>query len=290
MASAPATVLQRYLRWRRPIEVALWAALLATNTAFNIAVVTVDLHRMGHRFDAWEPAVWEWTSTALWCLLIPAIVAFERRVPLHFGTLRRNLPWHVAASVVVSVAHVVGMFALRTAIYASHGAGYPFWSWPHEFIYEYLKDGRTYLLVLLVVGAYRLLLLRLQGEARLLEAPDAGPPVDSVERPERFLVRKLGKEFLLPAGEIEWLQAQGNYVNLRVRGRDYPLRSTMAAIETRLDATRFARVHRSYIVNLDCVAEIEPTEGGDARLKMKDGSLVPCSRRYRENLRMRAGA
>lgn len=288
MASAPDTALQRYLRWRRPIEIALWGTLIAINTVFNTAVATLDLRRSGHPFDAWEPAVWEGTSTVMWCVAIAAIIAFERRVPLHIGTLRRNLPWHVLASVVVSLIHVVGMWALRTAIYASQGAHYPFWSWVREFPYEYLKDARSYLLILLIVGAYRLLLLRLQGEARLLEAPDAGPPVEPLERPERFLVRKLGKEFLLPAAEIEWLQAQGNYVNLHVRGRDYPLRSTMAAIESRLESTRFVRVHRSYIVNVDEIAEIEPTDGGDARLKMKDGSVVPCSRRYRENLRAQA--
>jgi DNA-binding LytR/AlgR family response regulator len=112
--------------------------------------------------------------------------------------------------------------------------------------------------------------------------------VEPIDRPERFLVRKLGKEFLLPANEIEWLQAQGNYVNLRVRSRDYPLRSTMAAIESRLDPAQFVRVHRSYIVRLDQVQEIEPTEGGDARITMKDGSVVPCSRRYRDELRSRA--
>jgi DNA-binding LytR/AlgR family response regulator len=99
------------------------------------------------------------------------------------------------------------------------------------------------------------------------------------------LVKKLGKEFLLPAAEVEWLQAWGNYVNLRVRGRDYPLRSTMAEIETRLNPQRFVRVHRSYIVNLDCVEVIEPLDSGDARAKMRDGGMLPVSRRYRENLR-----
>ena len=79
-------------------------------------------------------------------------------------------------------------------------------------------------------------------------------------------------------------------MNLRVRGRDYPLRSTMAAIEARLPAAHFVRVHRSYMVNVDSVEEIEPTDGGDARLKMKDGSIVPCSRRYRDNLRAQAAA
>jgi DNA-binding LytR/AlgR family response regulator len=137
-----------------------------------------------------------------------------------------------------------------------------------------------------VLALYRLLLLRLQGEARLLDAPDdATAPVEPVERPDRFLVRKLGKEFLLAAADIEYLQASGNYVNLHVRGRAYPLRATMAGIEPRLDPGRFVRVHRSYMVNLDCLAEIEPLESGDARLVLRDGTRLPCSRRYRAALK-----
>ena len=128
------------------------------------------------------------------------------------------------------------------------------------------------------MALYRLLLLRLQGEASLLDAPDDGPQVEPVERPERFLVRKLGKEYLLPAAEVEWLQAWGNYVNLRVRAHDYPLRATMASIEARLDPARFVRVHRSYIVNLDYVQEIEPLDSGDARARMREGGQVPVSR------------
>jgi len=281
-------LLQRYLRWRRPFEVCFWIVLLFVNMVFNTAVAAFDLQRTGHRFEPWEPAIWEWTSTTMWAVLIPAIIAFERRVPLYFGVLRRNLPWHVVASVVVSLVHVGGMVALRSAIYSAYGSRYLFGSWPRELLYEYLKDCRSYVLILGIVLTYRLILWRLQGEARLLESPDAGPAVEPIDRPDRFLVKKLGKEFLLPAQEIESMQAMGNYVNLRVRGRDYPLRSTMATLETRLDPAQFVRVHRSYIVRLDHVQEIEPTEGGDARIRMRDGSVVPCSRRYRDGLRSRA--
>jgi DNA-binding LytR/AlgR family response regulator len=87
------------------------------------------------------------------------------------------------------------------------------------------------------------------------------------------------------AADIEWVQASGNYVNLRVRGHDYPLRSTIAGIGERLDPARFARIHRSYIVNLDRIAQIEPLDTGDARIVMDDGAIVPCSRRYRDALR-----
>ena len=138
--------------------------------------------------------------------------------------------------------------------------------------------------------AYRLLLRRWQGEASLLAEPDEGPPLEPVDRPERFLIRKLGREFLVAANDIEWLQAAGNYVNLRVRGHDYPLRSTIAGIESRLDPRRFARIHRSYVVALDHVASIEPLDSGDARVHLRDGTVLPCSRRYRQDLRTRTGA
>jgi len=167
----------------------------------------------------------------------------------------------------------------------SSSGNYDVGAWWRELPYEYLKDVRSYFEVLLVLGFYRLLLMRWQGEASLLGEPDEGPAVEPVQQPERFLVRKLGKDFLLPAFEIEWIQAWGNYVNLHVRGHDYPLRSTMAAIERRLDGKRFVRVHRSYIVNLDFVQTITPLESGDARAGLRTGGEVPVSRRYRDALK-----
>lgn len=65
----------------------------------------------------------------------------------------------------------------------------------------------------------------------------------------------------------------------------YPLRSTIAGIESKLDPARFVRVHRSYIANIDRIASIEPLDSGDARLHLGDGSTLPCSRRYRAALK-----
>ena len=59
----------------------------------------------------------------------------------------------------------------------------------------------------------------------------------------------------------------------------------MTTIQERLDPQCFVRVHRSYIVNLDFLVQIEPLDTGDARLLLKDGTHVPCSRRYRQALR-----
>ena len=283
------TWLARYRPWQAVVEPALWAFFFCGQAALNSVTVWFDIERVRLNFAAWEPAVWEWSSNLVLLALVPAVIAFERRFPLTWNTWRAHGRWHALASVAFSVVHVVAMVGLRKLAYATQNAQYDFGHWPQELFYEYLKDFRAYSGILLFLFMYRLLLLRLQGEASLLAAPDDGPPVEPIERPERFLVRTLGKEFLLPAAEVEWLQAWGNYVNLRVRGHDYPLRSTMAAVEARLDPARFVRVHRSYIMNLDYLQQIEPLDSGDARARMRDGGVVPVSRRYRDNLRKTAG-
>jgi LytTr DNA-binding domain-containing protein len=279
------TALDRYLRHRRIWEAAMWSAWWVLNATVNSIVVNMDIDRQHLPFDWREPVIWEFSSCLVQLALLPAVIAWERRFPFQATTWRRVLPWHVLGTVVFSMTHVLAMVGLRHLAYEAIGEQYDFGNWPRELFYEYLKDIRTYAAILLVVYFYRFLLLQLRGEARLLTAPEEGPAVEAIERPERFLVRKLGSEFLVPAREIEWLEAAENYVNLHVRGRVYPLRSTMTAIQERLDPQRFVRVHRSYIVNLDFLVQIEPLESGDARLLMKDGAQVPCSRRYRSQLR-----
>ncbi len=283
MTSAPSLDYRDFQRWRHRAEVAFWVGLAVLNAVFNSLVARIDHARVA----AWEPWVWEWTSSLMMLALVPAVLAVERRWPFRFDTWRRSLPWHLLASVPFSVLHVGGMIVLRKLAYTMAGFEYTFGAWWQGWGYEFLKDVRTYFFLIALICLSRLWLVRWQGEAKLLVAPDEGAPVEPIERPERFLVRKLGKEFLLNASEIEWLQASGNYVNLHVRGRDYPMRATMAGITTQLDSVRFLRVHRGYIINLDYLDQIEPLESGDARLQMRDGSTIPCSRSYRSILRGR---
>jgi hypothetical protein len=284
-----ATFHQRYQPYRRSVEIGFWVFSYLASAIGNSLTVNMDVRRLDLDFAAWQPPVWEASSALTALALVPAVVWFTRRWPLHLDNWRRMLPVHLLGSLAWSVLHVAGMVAIRKAVYAGQGLHYDFGPWGWEFAYEYLKDVRSYAGVVLTIEGYRFVMRRLQGEASLLSAPDEGPPVGSLERPERFLVRKLGREFLVAANDIEWLQAAGNYVNLRVRGHDYPLRSTVGGIADKLDPGRFVRIHRSYIANLDQVASIEPLETGDARVHMRDGSNLPCSRTYRGGLRQRFG-
>ena len=287
MDSVAQTPFERYQPRRRSVEVGFWVVTYLFSAIGNSLTVNMDVSRLDLGFARWEPVAWEASSAIAALLLVPVVVWFTRRWPLHLDNWRRMLPAHLLASLAWSALHVIGMVAIRKAVYATQGQHYDFGTWWWEFGYEYLKDMRSYAGIVLTIEGYRFILRRLQGEASLLDAPDEGAPLEPVERPERFLVRKLNREFLVAASDIEWLQASGNYVNLRVRGHDYPLRSTIAGIEAKLDPDRFARIQRSFIVNLDQVASIEPLETGDARVHMKDGANLPCSRTYRGGLRQR---
>jgi hypothetical protein len=283
------TPFEGYQPWRRSLEIGFWIVTYLVSAIGNSLTTNMDVSRLSLDFAAWQPVAWESSSAIAALALVPAVAWFTKRWPLHLDTWRRMLPAHLLASVAWSALHVIGMVAIRKAVYATQGQHYDFGTWWWEFGYEYLKDVRSYAGVVTTIEAYRLILRRWQGEASLLDVPDDGPPVESVDRPERFLVRKLGREFLVAANDVEWMQGSVNFVYLRMRGHDYPLRSTIAGIEGKLDPDRFVRVHRSYIVNLDQVGSIEPLDTGDARVHMKDGSNLPCSRTYRGGLRQRIG-
>lgn len=105
----------------------------------------------------------------------------------------------------------------------------------------------------------------------------------------RLLVKTNGKTLLLRTEEVDWIEAAANYLRLH-RGREvHLLRETMNSIEGRLDPSQFVRIHRSTIVNLDRVAQLEPWFHGDYVVKLGDGTSLTLSRTYREQFEERLG-
>ena len=101
---------------------------------------------------------------------------------------------------------------------------------------------------------------------------------------DRLLVKAAGRVLFLRVEEIDWIEAAGSYVRLHV-GRDgHLLHEGMAALWARLDPARFARIHRSTIVNLDRVRELQPWFHGDAVAILRDGTKLQVSRTYRDAL------
>ncbi len=107
---------------------------------------------------------------------------------------------------------------------------------------------------------------------------------------ERILVRENGRVLVIPAGEVEYIEAARNQVRIHAGRTSHLLREPLGALEARLDPSRFARIHRSTIVNLERVAEIEPWFSGDCIVVLRGGAKVRLSRGYRQDFEARLGA
>jgi two-component system LytT family response regulator len=100
----------------------------------------------------------------------------------------------------------------------------------------------------------------------------------------RFPVKDRERFLLLKPEEVEWIHSAANYAELHARGRSFLVRMTMSELEERLDPARFVRIHRSTIVNVDRVAEIQPAYHGEFQVVLQDGARLRLSRRYRDRL------
>jgi len=100
----------------------------------------------------------------------------------------------------------------------------------------------------------------------------------------RFLVRSRSRMVLVPAGRVDWIGSASNYVELHCGKETHLVRGTLQDLEERLDPSRFVRIHRSTIVNLERVRELHPWSHGDLMLVLDDGTELRLSRRYRDRL------
>ncbi len=280
--------LAHYLERRRRYEVLLVFGFVLTGFVANSIIVSIEMGRGGRSYETWLPWALEGSSHLALLIMLPAILWFDSLAPIRLSNWRRSVPAHAVFSIAFSIGHVGLMYLFRQMTWPlfSPGRRYQWENWPLEFAFEYLKDFRTYLMTLALIYLYRFILRRVQGEAELMvegeHEPESRAPTS-----ERFLVRKLGREFLVRTNEIDWIEACGNYVNLHVGDRVYPLRDTMTHIDEQLADHGFQRVHRSAIVNLERIVELAQFDSGDGEARLSSDAMVPVSRSYRKALRSR---
>ena len=101
---------------------------------------------------------------------------------------------------------------------------------------------------------------------------------------ERLFVHVGDSQRLLQLREVCWIEAQDNYVRLHLEGETHLLRQTLSRLEARLNPKQFRRIHRSTLVNLDFVKEIQPWFNGELAAVLRDGTTLAISRTYRNEL------
>jgi two-component system, LytTR family, response regulator len=122
----------------------------------------------------------------------------------------------------------------------------------------------------------------IQAAVSRLSGPSAG--TKRSEYLQRLAAKSDGRVFFVRASDVDYIESAGNYVKLHVGPAAYLIRGALGELAERLDPAQFARIHRSTVVNLDKVREIQPWFSGDAVVILRTGQKLRLSRLYRESI------
>jgi two-component system LytT family response regulator len=123
---------------------------------------------------------------------------------------------------------------------------------------------------------------RRRDEVAVGPAPPAG-------RRDRLMIKSSGRIYFVRMADIDWCEAAGNYVRVHVGSQEHLVRDTMAHLESELDSHQFVRIHRSTIVNVDRIQEMQSSFNGEYVVILRSGVRLTLSRGYRDAIQARLG-
>ncbi len=125
-----------------------------------------------------------------------------------------------------------------------------------------------------------------QAKAWLSSRRERGEPPHKPEPGyrQRLGFKSSGRVFFLPTDKIEWIEAEAKYVRLHFEGKSPLLREPISTLEAQLDPEKFLRIHRSYIVNIDCIRELQQLFNQKYLVVLRDGTELPLSDSGRRKL------
>jgi LytTr DNA-binding domain len=259
---------------RRLRQAATIAVVALVVVLVDTSSVEVDLARRHVPVLGWEPAVWGLTSWLALVLAIPVVLAADA------VRARSNWAYGKAAALLTLGAlffavHIAAMIGLRTAIYGLSGHVYDFGPLPQGFAYEGRKDALTFAVMLggMWLWARAFPAVQTSAAPAATAAPgDAEPAFIADSRNGRVVIR---------APEIDWVEAQGNYVALHAGGQSYLIRQPLKAVGDKLRPAAFVRTHRSALVNTRRVRAIRRSPAGGLRVELVNAEFAPLSDRHK---------
>jgi hypothetical protein len=215
-------------------------------------------------------------ASLLGCAATPVPLAMVRHFPVAGAQWRRRLVFQCIGGLALAAALIMASCVLAEAFLDAPSR--PLATAVRE---EMVANGP--LVAFCIAGfiglAHALRSARpLAGDSGRYAAPDVRAYLTALP------VRERGRVTMIDVSDIDWIETQGNYLALHAATGTHLIRETLAKLETRLDPARFRRVHRRTLVAADRIASIDSLGGGDARLRLKDGTELRLSRTYRSRL------
>jgi hypothetical protein len=196
-----------------------------------------------------------------------AVQTLVERFPLRGPRRGRHLVIHAAGAAGLALTLVLVSCLLAAWVFA--GRWLPSW----DEIWDQLVGNFT-LLMFALAALTALVQTNLQRTALPASTAQPAPMLTHVE------VKRRGQSLSLPLSEVDWIEAQGNYVALHVGAEQHLLRDTISRFVARLDSAQFVRVHRSMIVATDRIQKVEALPNSDMLLHLKHGVPLRASRSY----------
>lgn len=238
----------------------------------NAASLIDQRRALGQPIATSHAWAFEGSSYAAWLLLLPLVLFIAAR--LAEGAFWRAVAFHFVTCILISLAHSGAMFAIRAVIFLWAGIDYTLSdSIGGYLVFELRKDVITYVSILAVF-----LIARHIGVISALSRGSDDNSDDLIE------VRDGSRVVMLRTGEIDWIGAAGNYVELHGPFGSVLARRTLADLSQELAPRGFVRVHRSRLVRRSAIATITTRQSGDFDIQLRSGESIVGSRRFRQRL------
>lgn len=244
--------------------------------AFLIALEPGNILATSGQLDPGQECLRIAGAAILGASFMPLLLTIARRFPLWDGKVWRNVALQLAGSLAISVLLIVISCILADWFLASEHR-------PLALALREEFEVNWPLVAFCVTGLVALANTRLfQTDLRDRHSAAA---IDKRPKAPAYLteasIKERGRLIIVPLADVNWIEAQGNYLVLHCGARAYMLRESLRALEKRLDPDLFVRVHRGAVVAIGCVRRIVSLGAGDASLQLADGTELRLSRTYR---------
>ena len=253
------------------VMAAVFLLVLVLITIGNAESMMSDFAAAKIPVSPWQIWTWEVTSIIAWLSMTPLIWwAVARLRPPRVSWILVAILL-VLGALLASAWHIGLMIVLRQIVYVFKGEHYHFaGAIQNPYLYEFRKDVPTYVEFVALALLCQWLLARVGDH----------PPAPELPKGRFLAVGDGAVTHNVPIDDILLVNAAGNYVEIELGNRTLLHRATLAGLEAELGG-RFARIHRSRLVNRDAIRRIETNQSGDFELILADGRSVKGSRRYR---------
>lgn len=205
--------------------------------------------------------------------LAPDLLLLDVQMP---GMTGMNLLEKISPDLRPAVVFVTAFDEFAVPAFAAHAVDFLLKPFDHERIAKVMERVRAHLAEKPAAG----------GQAAAETSPHSETPVYL----NRIAVKSVGRTVFVSIGSVDWLETAGNYVCLHAGKETHVVRETMNQLESQLDPTEFVRIHRSTMVRIEAIREIQPMFNGDRMVILRDGNKLAMSRSYRDKVRAALGA